>query len=257
MKAVNLIPVDERRAGSGGAPPYGIYGLLGGLAAVLIAVTLLVVMGNQVSDRRAKLAAETTKAAAAKQQADALVPYANFATLQQKRLATVKSLAASRFQWSRAFDQVSHVVGTSVWLSGLTGTVAPGVTVEGSNTSETSTFRADNPNPAMELAGCARSNDDVVGLMSRLRAMTGVQRVTLADAAKDDQAQPISGSGDGTSCGSIHYPAFHIVVFYAPLSAPSAAITATSTATTTSAPATTSSSSGTSSTASSTSGSTP
>ena len=263
MKAVNLIPVEERR-GSGGAAPVGVYALLGGLAVLLAAVTLLVLTGNQVSTKKNELASVSTQAAAAQRQATALTPYANFAKLQQSRLETVKSLASTRFEWSRAFSDVSHVIGSTVWLTGLTGTVTPGVTVENASSSgDTSTFRQASPNPAHEIAGCAKSNKDVVAFLSRLRAMTGVQRVTLADATKDDNATPAAGKGDSESCGSVHYPDFHAVVFYAPLKTPSASTdtgdsssTASTTSTTSTTPSTgsDSSSSSTSSNASSTGG---
>jgi Tfp pilus assembly protein PilN len=260
VKAVNLIPVDERR-GSGGAAPVGVYALLGGLAVVLAAVTLLVLTGNQVSSKRSELSSVSTQATEAQRQATALTPYTNFAKLQKARLETVKSLASTRFQWSRAFSDVSHVIGGRIWLSGLTGTVAPGVTVESSSVDGTTQFRQTSPNPALEIAGCARTNKDVVALLSRLRAMKGVQRVTLADSEKDDNATPATDPGSSDSCGSTRYPAFQVVVFYAPLKAASASpdtgVSNTATASTTTSTTSTTpsdSSSSTSSTTSSTGG---
>jgi Tfp pilus assembly protein PilN len=270
VRALNLIPVEQRR-GSSDTSPYGVYGLLGGLALVLAAVTLFVTTSNRVTDSKAQLAKVTTEAAAAKAQARRLVPYTNFADLQQKRLATVKSLASTRFAWSRAFSDVSHVIGTKVWLNGLTGTVAPGMSVANDATADTSTVRAAASTPAIALTGCARTTDSVASLMSRLRAMTGVQRVSLVAATKDDTATPQqhatkkqSSGSDTQNCGSIRMPKFSLVVFYAPLKTPSASpsgvdpAAATASATTSTTPSSDSSGTSTTSTTSTTaSGTTP
>jgi len=129
-----------------------------------------------------------------------------------------------------------------VWLTSVTGTVAPNVTLDGGGSGagaggggERSGLRSALPNPALSIAGCATSNDQVVSFVSRLRVMNGVIRVSLSDAQKSDTAvassgassggaaasAPASGSsgGGGGDCtnGSDKFPKFDVVVFYRPL----------------------------------------
>jgi hypothetical protein len=97
------------------------------------------------------------------------------------------------------------------------------------------------PNPAIQLSGCATSNDEVARFISRLRAVSGVVRVTLTDSSKSDQpnagaasSAPTSGSSapagaatDG-DCrhGSDRYPLFNVIVFFKPMAGAPAAATA-------------------------------
>lgn len=255
MRAVNLIPPEARRGErAGSAPSGGVLGLLGGLALLVLAVALVVLSSNQAADKRSELGALKARSAAATARATALQSYTNFASLEQSRVSTVKQLAASRFNWYRSLSDLSHVVGPHIWLSGLTGTVTPDVQLDG-GTSGTG-FRSALPNPAVELSGCATSNRQVVGFVSRLRAMEGVQRVTLSAATKADSttsgaSAPSSGGSAGGSgnCGSDQWPAFALVIFYAPLpggpppsssaATPTAAATAPAAGGTTSSPSTT------------------
>ena len=53
MRAVNLIPLDERRGGGPARAGLLSYFLLGALVAVLVGVTALVLTSNQISERKA------------------------------------------------------------------------------------------------------------------------------------------------------------------------------------------------------------
>ena len=50
--------------------------------------------------------------------------------LPRRRTETVDSLAQSRFDWERVMRELALVIPEDVWLESLTGTVAPGVTVD-------------------------------------------------------------------------------------------------------------------------------
>lgn len=237
MNAVNLIPADQRR-GPGTSGSWGTYALLGGLVLVLLAVTAYVVTANQISQRQDDLAKATQRNQAATAQVSALSPYVQFAQLEQSRLETVHSIAASRFDWERAMSGLAHVTTPSVWLTAMYGTVTPDVQVDSSGASssagatDTSSLREDEPVPAVELSGCATTNRAVVAYLTRMRGMRGVTRVSFSDAQKPDieasggttttSASTGSSSGD---CGTDpHRPAFHAVVFYkAPAALPTTA----------------------------------
>jgi hypothetical protein len=106
----------------------------------------------------------------------------------------------------------------------------PGGSTGGSALS-TSALRGAINSPAFELKGCTATQDDVARLMSRLRLINGVQRVTLQDSVKASGAQgastagtaPVSSSTAGSGSCPVNGPGFDMVVFFQPLPAAFAA----------------------------------
>jgi Tfp pilus assembly protein PilN len=215
MRAVNLIPEDAAGGGSGSSP--GVLILLGGLAVLLVLVTVHVLTGNTIQDRKVELASLRQEVTVAQAQADAMRPYREFATLAKARVETVRQLASARFDWHRAFADLATVIPDDVWLTSVTGTVAPGVNVSGGDASDATTLRAAIPNPAITLTGCTVSHESVVRLISRLRLLHEVQRVSLADSSKD--------AGGDCQHGHTSFPQFDAVVFFAPIPVVAAAAT--------------------------------
>lgn len=215
MRAVNLIPSD---VGGGARMSAGPLMLLGGLAVLLALVTAHVLTGNTINARRSELAAVQGQLATAQAEADATRPYRDFATLARARVDTVRELGSARFDWHRAFSDISTVIPDDVWLTSLTGTVTTGVSV--GDSAGASSLRAAIPNPAIELSGCTVSHPSVVRLISRLRLLHSVQRVSLADSSKDD--------GGDCQHGHTNFPAFHLVVFFTPIPTVQAPATAQS-----------------------------
>lgn len=221
MKAVNLIPSDgrTRRRGSGGLP-LG-YLVVAGLAAVLALVTVSVLTGNTISERRAKVSSLEQQLASEQAKAARLADYAQFAKLAQARAETVRQIAATRFDWYSALSELSRVVPANTSLNWLYGSVAPGATIAGGGTAGSgiaSTLRGDLSVPAFELNGCTKTQDDVARLMSRLRLINGVTRVTLGDSQKPDSGQS-SSSATSSSTPTTQYcgpdaPSFDLVVFF-------------------------------------------
>jgi Tfp pilus assembly protein PilN len=234
VKAVNLIPAEAGRISGPRrelprGPGYIVLGLLG---IALALVTVYVLTSNTISQRKAKLAVVQQQATQVQAQAQRLANYAQFAKLAQERADTVRQLASSRFDWRAALGDLAKVVPADTSLQALLGTVAPGVSVSGpgggvggATSSDTSTLRADIPNPAFELRGCTKTQDDVARLMSRLRVMNGVTRVTLADSVKQDTAQGAATVSTGTSSAGClaNQPSFDLVVFFQPLPGAAAA----------------------------------
>jgi Tfp pilus assembly protein PilN len=222
MKAVNLLPSDQRSvpkptsapaaksaAPAGGA--FGAYVVLGALAFAVVAVASYVMVGNQIKDRKADLARVQADAQSVQSQVAALKPYYDFQQLATKRVATVMSLAGSRFDWERALRDVSQALPRDVHLKTLRGSVSNGAG-GGSNA-----LRGSISAPAIELSGCTTSQGDVARLMSRLRAVRGVTRVSLS---KSDKGQlPVAGAAatgaeQGKLCDKKAPPAFEMVVFF-------------------------------------------
>jgi Tfp pilus assembly protein PilN len=219
VRAVNLIPRDQRRGGGGG--PGGrtgsaVYIVLGGLGAVVLAMAVYVLTGNQVNSRKGEVAKVNQEATALEQQAAALKPYTQFASLSESRLKTVTSLADSRFNWERAMRDLARALPGDVWLTSLVGTVAPGVTLEGGGGGSTGSLRSAVKMPAIELVGCTESQSSVSRVMARLRTMRGVQRVSLAASEKAEGTAGGGGGGASADCrnGSSRFPQFELVVFF-------------------------------------------
>ncbi len=223
MRAVDLTPRDAGRGGAGGIGPYAVLGVLGVLLAGVVAYVLT---NNTLVERRAEAASLQTQVQAAQAQAEATRSYREFAALADARVATVRELGRARFDWHRAFDEIARVMPENVWLTSLLGTVTTGVSVEGAGSGTTSTLRGALPNPAIELTGCTTGHADVARLISRLRLMTGVVRVALADSAKAGGSGGGGGAtgGAGGDCraGSDTVPQFGLVVFFEPPPAVSA-----------------------------------
>jgi len=244
VRAVNLIPADSGPGGRAGGG-LGAYALLGALALALVGVLAYVMAHNQVVERHAQLASLEAQAQALQAHADASRPYREFAALAQARVETVRQLGRARFDWHRAFGDLARVMPGDVWLTSLLGTVTTGVTVNGSSGGgDTSALRSALPNPAIELSGCTTGHDEVARLLSRLRLMTGVVRVSLADSAKDSSGAGSGGGGGGgggggdCTYGHDSFTHFGIVVFFAPLPAvPSPAQPGATAAATAAAPA--------------------
>jgi Tfp pilus assembly protein PilN len=232
VKAVNLIPSDGPRATRSATslsvgPGYVLLGLLG---IALVFVSVYVLTNNTISSRKAKLTTLQQQATQAEAQAARLANYTKFAQLAQARVTTIKQLASSRFDWHSALSDLSKVVPADTSLKSLLGTVAPGVSVSGAGGSiggsggSTGGLRGDISSPAFELSGCTKTQDDVARLMSRLRVMNGVTRVTLADSSKQDGVQAgVASSGSAQGCGA-NAPSFDLVVFFQAL--PGAALAA-------------------------------
>ena len=131
MRPVNLIPLEERpgqrRPMRGGPLAYIV---VGAMAAALIAVTVLVITGNQISESKAEIVQLESKKAAVEARAQALDAYSQFHSVREQRVATVTSLADSRFDWERVMRELALVLPNDVWLTNLTGTANPQVSPE-------------------------------------------------------------------------------------------------------------------------------
>ena len=175
MRPVNLIPAEERPGGR--RPMRGgplAYIVVGALAAAAIGVAVLAITDNQISDSKAEIAKLEDEKAAVEARAQALDAYTQFHSLREQRIATVTGLADSRFDWQRVMRELAIVLPGDVWLTNLTGTASPSVSVNGSGGIA---LRSTIPGPALELNGCASSQDAVAGFVQALKQIDGVTRV--------------------------------------------------------------------------------
>jgi Tfp pilus assembly protein PilN len=203
MKPVNLLPESQRRrpAGGDGKSAYAVLAVLG----LLVVMTgLYVVVANQTTTRSAEAAEASAEADRLEAQAANLGAFGNFAQVKETRVASVRQIAAQRFDWERLMLELARVLPADGWLqaadasvSGDTGGDAP---------SEDS---ASSGGPTANLVGCLPRQADVAELMLRLRRMHRVEDVTLSESVLEDE----QGAPSVDTCG--RYYKFDVNVSFA------------------------------------------
>jgi hypothetical protein len=212
MKAVNLIPVDQRAsagpgAGRSGGGVYFVFGLLGGLALFALLYGLA---AHQISSRHNQAASLLARAQQAQTSATQLAPYTSFVAMREQRVQAVSELVNSRFDWAHAFHELGRVLPSDASLSSIEGTVGSTSSAAGATKASTagaSVTSATPPGsiPTFTLIGCATSQAEVALTLDRLRLIDGVNEVALQSSAN-------GGSGGG-GCGGKD-PAFTVQVTF-------------------------------------------
>jgi len=221
MRPVNLIPTEERRGEHApmrtGPVPYL---LVGALVAALVGVTALVLTSNRIADRESEVVRLEREDAAATARAERLAPYTQFRNLQEQRVATVASLADSRFDWERVMRELSLILPQNVWLVGLDATASPeastGESSDGGGGSD-SGLRSAAFGPALEIEGCASGQEAVAGFVTALKDIDGVTRVGVqsSELSADAEGAGASGGSGDNDCRTRDFIAmFEVVVAF-------------------------------------------
>ncbi len=262
MRAVNLIPSEQRKGGAVGRRSQGgAFAVLGLLAGAALLTFMYGMADHQVESRKAEAAALSARAALVQSEASKLTPYTSFMQMREQRLQTIAQLINSRFDWSSAMGELSRVLPTDVSLSSLEATV--GSSASGGASSSAPAAKPSSPSsspssaassgsssatpangtptaaaatsasatsatpagatPTFTLAGCAASQTVVAQMLVRLRLVSGVSDVTL-------QSSTVSGSSGGATGGGTcpgGDPVFSVDVTFDPLPAPPATSTET------------------------------
>jgi len=211
VRAVNLIPADASRGDRARVT------LGDGLAAyvVLAVLALLVAMTGawamtkgRLSETRAEVARVAAEAGAAEAKATALKPYIEFAALRTARIETVGGLLDARIDWSRHLRDLGRVIPQDVSVTSLVGTASATSKVEGGGSGQS--MRGTAAGPAIDLVGCARTQAQVADLLIDLRAIDGVELVSLASSEKSDAT-----ALNETECrASDQMPQFSLTIAY-------------------------------------------
>jgi Tfp pilus assembly protein PilN len=191
MRPVNLIPPEQRHGQQ--APLRSgplAYIVVGALALALAAVAALVLTNNQIADRESEVARLTQEDAAAAARATRLAAYTQFRILGEQRVATVQSLADSRFDWERVMRELALILPSDVWLTDLSAAASGGES-EGSD----SGLSGASAGPSLQMSGCAKGQEGVAGFVTALKDIDGVTRVGL-------QSSQLSGAEGGGEAGS-------------------------------------------------------
>jgi Tfp pilus assembly protein PilN len=246
MRAVNLIPAEQRKGGAVGRRSQGIaFGVLGLLAGAAILVFLYGSASHQLASRKAEAAALTQQAQQVQAQAAQLSSYTSFMQMREQRLQAISQLVGSRFDWSATMNELSRVLPATISLNSLQGTIgsstgsasasasaaapaaaAPAAGSTASTASTAASAAAAAPvssatppgtTPTFTLAGCGTTQVAVAQMLVRLRLVSGVSNVTLQSSARSGNGGGSGGSG-GTCPGND--PSFTAQVSFQPLPAP-------------------------------------
>jgi Tfp pilus assembly protein PilN len=201
MRPVDLIPVEDRQGQHAPLRTGPVaYIVLGALVLALAGVTALVLTGNQISDRKSEVAQLKSEDAAAAAEARRLAAYSQFQALHEQRLATIASLADSRFDWERVMRELSLILPHDVWLISMSASASSEAgSVEGS--SGGGALRNTIAGPALEISGCATGQEAVAGFVTALKEIDGVTRVGVESSELADQEEGAGSSGESAESG--------------------------------------------------------
>lgn len=230
MRAVNLIPADQRSGGMARGPArseggaYAVLALLGGLA---VCALLYGIAHHQISTRTAQANALAVQTQRNQARAALLAPYTSFIALREQRTQAVLGIVNSRFDWAHAMHELGRVLPLGTSISTLTGTVGSAASGTGTAAS-TAGAAAAKPGatsatppgsvPTFTITGCSTSQSEVALTLDRLRLIDGVSEVTLSSSTKTGTS---GGGGAGGACVGGD-PSYTAVVSFAPLPASSA-----------------------------------
>jgi Tfp pilus assembly protein PilN len=207
MKAVNLIPSEQRRAKATGERSGASYVVLGVLGVLLVMAVAYVVTANGVNDK-------TSKAAAAKQEADTLEAkaaqldsFTDFASIKEQRLAAVVTAASTRFDWERLMRELSRVMPAGSWLQTTQASVLGDPNAAATPTAVPTTTPT---GPSATFVGCTPKQSEVAKILVRLRSLHRVVDVELNESLKEQGVQDVTVD----SCGPLYK--FDVTVTFAP-----------------------------------------
>lgn len=190
MRAVNLIPAEQRRGAGGLAGRSGgiVYVLTGGLAVLVILGVVYALAVHDVADKKGQLATLTQQVTDTQAQAQILQPYIAVASLSDSSTKQVVSLAKSRFDWPNAMRQLAIALPSDVTFTSFSGTTADASTLA-PGTAPSSTG---NGGTNFAITGCAATQREIANVLTSLATVPAVTDVSLV---KTIEVKRIKGKG--------------------------------------------------------------
>lgn len=185
MRAVNLIPADQRRGAGGIAGRSGgvVYVLTGGLLVVVLMGVVYASAVHTVAGHETQLASLTAQVQAVDAQTQALQPYVQVASVSEQKVHQVTSLAEQRFNWPTAMAQLALALPNDVAFTSFTATVGGGPTTTPS-AATTPTSPTAGPATGFALVGCANSQGEIPAVLTNLASVPGVTNVHLVSTVE-------------------------------------------------------------------------
>ncbi len=220
MRPVNLLPDELRprqRSAGGRGPAHVVLGVLGVLLVMAVAYALSL---NQVNSRKTEIASAKGEIEKAKREVAASTAFGDFHSIKETRVASVKELAAGRFDFERLMRELALVLPEHTWLLDATATTAGDPTQTAASSTPAPTANGAAPaatadaagagagtSPTMSLKGCALHQKNVAVLLVRLRKLYRVDNVDLTESAQElTESGGAQTSGDSAAgsdtCGN-------------------------------------------------------
>jgi Tfp pilus assembly protein PilN len=196
MKAVNLIPNEQRRAQVSGAQAGSAYMVIGVLVTLLAMVAGYVVTSNKATANENDAAAAKAEAASLEAEVAQRGAFTDFAQIKETRLASVSGVATTRFDWERLMRELSRVMPSGSWLQSADASVTGDVT--GAEAVSTTPGTIVVPEPKANLVGCTPDQSDVARMMVRMRQLHRVSDVELNQSSVQLGA---AGEASVDNCG--------------------------------------------------------
>ncbi|HLW94986.1 MAG TPA: hypothetical protein VKS25_06395 [Solirubrobacteraceae bacterium] len=194
MRAVNLIPADERRGAGGLAGRSGglVYVVAGGLLVVVVLGVVYAFAVKDVAKKTGQLNQVTREVALVTAQANSLQPYTQVHALSEGKVQSVVSIAESRFNWPAAMEQIALALPSDVTFNSLTAIAGNG---SSAGTAVVPSTTSSAGAPTFALSGCASSQSEIATILTRLASVPSVTNVSLADSAKQSDTAPNTRNG--------------------------------------------------------------
>jgi len=197
MRAVNLLPQDARgRAAFGGFKPRPAHAVA--LVLFLLAVMALLYGQARNNVQKAESEAVTVRTEIANVERASAKDVSSAAAVPafEKYVGGVAKVATSRYSWGPLFHQLAVSVPAGVMFQQLTMTLSTGSATAGpSSALSTPTSLASPQGAAMDLKGCAKTQNDVAALMRGLRTVANVSEVALVSSIQPPPSSTATATG--------------------------------------------------------------
>jgi Tfp pilus assembly protein PilN len=173
VRAVNLLPRDDRRGRTRQNDPVMIGGVSAVVAVTALIAALFLVSSAGVADKQERLDAAQSELDATPVPPPA--PEGNSALQQDKsmRIAALSAALSKRLAWDRVFRELSLVLPEDVWLSTLSAKAPDGAAA-----------LPGAPSAGFTINGQTYSHDGVARLLARLALVPHLTGVQLQHSAR-------------------------------------------------------------------------
>ena len=183
MKAVNLLPKDDRRRGGPSIPPALAATGIGGFTVVMAALALLFVSAHgTVSSRRLELEQKKEELAAIPVPAQNQLAQQDALVADKKaRVSALNAALSRRVAWDRVLREFALVLPDDVWLENLTASSPTSATTTTATlaTPSSNTGSLAAGEQGFTIEGYTYSHDAVARLLSRLAVIPDLEQVQL------------------------------------------------------------------------------
>jgi Tfp pilus assembly protein PilN len=171
MRAVNLLPRDDRRSRSRPTDPVMIGGVAAFVAATALIAAFFLVSSAGVADKQKRLDAVQAELDSTPIPAPSQPGSSALTQDKSQRIAALSDALSKRLAWDRVFRELSLVLPEDVWLSTLSAKAPTGASASGTAAGFT-------------INGQTYSHDGVARLLARLALVPHLASVQLQHSSR-------------------------------------------------------------------------